>query len=133
MAEIDLVYWEKAQENVEEAQSEYINGRCDTSASRAYYAFFLAAIYALVGAGIRPTRADQQWGHDFVQAAFNGQLINRRKLYPSALRTTLDQNRTLRQLADYTTDRVTEVRADRALARAEVFLGALRPGGGERR
>ena len=87
-----------------------------------------AAIYALSESGVRPLRDDGQWGHDFVQAEFNRQLINQRKLYSSALRTTLDRNRTLRQVADYTTDRVTEVRADRAVARAERFLEAISPG-----
>src|SRR5712691_5551772 len=129
MAEIDRVFWEKAEENLAAAQSEFINSRYNTCASRAYYACFLAAIYALGEEGIRPTRGDRPWGHDFVQAEFNGQLINRRKVYPAPLRTTLDLNRTLRQLADYTHDRVTEVRADRALARAEVFLEAIRPTG----
>jgi len=40
-------------------------------------------------------------GHDFVQAAFIGQLINRRKAYPTTLRTTLERNFALRQTADY--------------------------------
>ena len=102
-------------------------------ASRAYYACFQAAIYALASAGVRPRSVAGQWGHDFVQAEFNGQLINRRKLYPASLRSTLDQSRTLRRIADYTTDRVTEVRADRAVGRAEAFVEAIRPQGGEAR
>ena len=92
MAEIDRVFWEKAQENLEAAQSEFINDRYNTCASRAYYACFLAAIYALGEEGIRPTRGDRQWGHDFVQAPFNRQLINRRTLDLTSLRNTLEQN-----------------------------------------
>ena len=72
-----------------------------------------------------------EWGHDFVQAQFNGQLLNRRKLYPSNLRTTLTQNYILRERADYTTDHVSEVRAARAVERTEDFLGAIRSQGGE--
>ena len=131
MIELNSVFLEKARENLAAAQSEFINSRYNTCASRAYYGCFLGAIFALAENGVRPAREDGQWGHDFVQAEFNRQLINQRKLYPSALRTTLDQNRTLRRVADYTTDRVTEVRADRAVARAERFLEAVSPGGGE--
>jgi uncharacterized protein (UPF0332 family) len=64
MAEIDRVFWEKAQENLEAAQSEFINRRYNSCANRAYYACFQAAIYALTQAGLRPSR--DVWGHDFV-------------------------------------------------------------------
>ena len=123
--------WRRRGRIWQQHKSEFINSRYNTCASRAYYACFLAAIYALAQNGIGPLRGDGQWGHDFVQGEFNRLLINQRKLYPSALRTTLDQNRTLRRVADYTTDRVSEVRADRAVARAERFLEAISPGGGE--
>lgn len=129
MMELNRVFLEKAEENLEAAQSEFISHRYNTCASRCYYACFQAAIYALAQVGIRPRR--EQWGHDFVQAEFNRQLLNQRKLYPSLLRTTLDQNRALRLVADYTRDHVTEVRADRAVSRTERFLEAIRPGGGE--
>ena len=124
MAEIDRVFWEKAQENLEAAQSEFINRRYNSCANRAYYACFQAAIYALTQAGLRPSR--DVWGHDFVQAQFNGQSINRRKLYPVALRSTLNQNYILRDKADYSADHVPEGRVARAVARAEEFLDAIR-------
>ena len=78
MAEIDRVFWEKAQENLEAAQSEFINRRYNSCANRSYYACFQAAIYALTQADLRPSRTE--WGHDFVQAQFIGALINRWKL-----------------------------------------------------
>jgi uncharacterized protein (UPF0332 family) len=131
MAEIDRVFWEKAQENLEAAQSEFINRRYNSCANRAYYACFQAAIFALIQADLRPSR--DVWGHDFVQAQFNGQLINRRKLYPEALRSTLNQNYTLRDRADYTTVNVRESRAARAVERAEDFLNSIRSVGGSRR
>jgi uncharacterized protein (UPF0332 family) len=130
MAETDRVFWEKAQENLESAQSEFINRRYNSCASRCYYACFQAAIYALTQADLRPGRAE--WGHDFVQAQFNGELINRRKFYPSDVRSTLNQNYILRQKADYTTDHVSEIRAGRAVERTEAFLEAIRSRGGER-
>ena len=131
--EIDeqLIFLTKAQESLAGAQSEFINGRYNNCANRSYYACFQAAIAALLDAGIQPTGA--QWGHDFVQAQFNGQLINRRKRYPTSLRNTLEQNYRLRETADYRRDHVRELRAARAVRRTEEFLDAIRrPGEGER-
>ena len=130
MQEFERVYLDKAEDNLAAAQSEFINRRYDVSASRSYFACFQAAVYALIRAGIRPRAASGQWGHDFVQAEFSGQLVNRRRLYPASLRSTLDLNRTLRSVADYATDRVSEVRADHAVGRAESFLESIRAEGG---
>ena len=75
----------------------------------------------------------KQWGHDFVQAEFVGQLISRRKIYPTSLRNTLEQNYALRETADYKRDHVTEIKAARAMRRTNEFLQALvREGGGTR-
>lgn len=124
MQELDRVYLEKAEQNLAAAQSEFINDRYDSSASRSYYACFQAAIYALAATGIRAS--GERWGHDFVQAQFNGELINRRRLYPASLRGVLNDNYTLRQQADYSADHVNERRASRAVARAEELLEAIR-------
>ncbi len=86
----------KAEENLDAAESELAQRRYNTCASRCYYACFQAAIYALMKAGIRPPSRTGEWGHDFVQAEFNGQLINRRKLYQSNLRDALQQTYALR-------------------------------------
>jgi uncharacterized protein (UPF0332 family) len=118
------VFLAKAYECLGGAQSELINGRFNNCANRCYYACFQAAIAALLGAAIQPRGA--QWGHDFVQAEFNGQLINRRKLYPVSLRNTLEQNYRLRETADYRSDHVDEVRAARAVRRTEDFVEAVR-------
>lgn len=131
MAEIDRVFWEKAQENLEAAQSELVNRRYNSCANRCYFACFQAAIFALSQAGVSPSR--ERWGHDFVQAQLNGQLINRRKLYTPDLRTTLTQNYILRERADYTTDHVGEARATRAVERTQSFLDAVNPRGEETR
>jgi uncharacterized protein (UPF0332 family) len=127
MMELDDVYWEKAEENLAAAQSELINGRYNSAASRAYYACFHAAIFALIQTGIRSTSAQRAWSHEFVQAQFNGVLINRRHLYQTQLRGTLNQNYVVRLVADYSTDHVTAVRADRAVGRSEQFLATIRP------
>ena len=126
MIELSVDYFDKAQESLDGAQSEFINGRYNNCANRCYYAAFQAAIFALIRAGITPGGRLEEWGHDFVQAQFIGHLINRRKLYPATLRVTLEQNYRLRQVADYRRDDVSDVRAARAVSRSETFLEALR-------
>ena len=126
------IYRFKAEESLARAESEYANGRYDNCANRAYYACFQTAIAALVRAGIGPAGQAEQWGHEFVQAQFVGQLINRRKRYPSSLRETLLRGLRLRQTADYKIDRVTDIQASRGLARAREFVGAITAEGGER-
>ena len=127
------IHLAKADESLAGAVSEHANGRHNNCANRAYYACFQAAVAALVRAGVGPAGQAAQWGHDYVQAQFVGQLINRRKRYPSALRETLLRGLRLRQTADYKTERVTEVQASRALARARELVTAVRAEGGEQR
>src|SRR2546428_11490629 len=80
------IYLAKATESLQTAESEFVNGRYNSCANRCYYACFQAAIYALTRIGVRPRGGAGQWGHDFLQAEFIGELINRRKLYPPSLR-----------------------------------------------
>jgi len=127
---LDWIYLEKPEENFAAAASEFENRRFNSCASRVYYCVFQAAIYALAQANIRPPGRGGQWGHDFVQAHFIGQLINRRKLYPTNLRGTLAEAYALRRTADYKPDHVTEVQAGRALRKAREFLGAVTATGG---
>ena len=125
MIEQEAVFLAKAQESLAGAESEFVNDRYTNSANRAYYAVFQAAIHALIGAGVQPPGASEQWGHDFVQARFAGDLINRRKRYPSELRTTLEQHDRLRAMADDKRGQVSEVQAARAARRAEVLVAAV--------
>ncbi|MGH2618523.1 MAG: HEPN domain-containing protein, partial [Thermomicrobiales bacterium] len=109
------VYLEKAEESVAGAQSALANGRYNNCANRAYYACYQAAIPALMEAGIRPPKETGKWGHGFVQARFNGDLINRRKRYPPDLRDVLESTFRLRATADYNRQHhVTEAQAARA-------------------
>jgi uncharacterized protein (UPF0332 family) len=128
--DIEIEAWRaKARENLASAASELANGRYNACANRAYYACFQAAIAALLAAGIRPPRGE--WGHDFVQAQVAGQLIARRKAYPSALRDVLPRAFIVRQTADYKTERVSEVQATRTLRRAAEFVRTMTMGGGD--
>jgi hypothetical protein len=54
-----------------------------------------------------------------------GELINRRKRYPSGLRETLIRGLRLRHTADYKAERVTDVQASRGIARAREFVAAV--------
>lgn len=126
MVDRGSVYLEKARESLAGAQSELANGRYNNCANRAYYACYQAAIHALMEAGIRPPKGTEKWGHGFVQARFNGDLINRRKRYPPDIRGTLENTYRLRETADYhRRDRVSEAQAARAVRRAEIFVAAV--------
>jgi uncharacterized protein (UPF0332 family) len=129
MREREDAFLDRAEESLAGAESEFVNSRYNNCANRCYYACFQAAIAALSNAGIQPPGRDGQWGHDSVQAQFIGLLVNRRQLYPTSLRPTLEQTYRLRATADYKEDPVSEIRAARAMRRAEEFLAAIRQRG----
>ena len=96
----------------------------NVSASRAYYAVFLASIAALIKRTTIRAK-DNEWQHGQVQADLNRQLIMRRKLLPSELgRIPMDLIE-LRHLADYKPQSVTAREAKRAYDRAYRFLAAI--------
>jgi uncharacterized protein (UPF0332 family) len=119
------IYLSKARESLAGAANECANGRYDNCANRSYYACFQAAVAALVRARIGPPNQAEQWGHDFVQARFIGDLINRRKRYPVTLRQTLIRGLRLRQTADYKLERVSGLQATRALVHAQEFVSLV--------
>lgn len=117
------LYLVKAAESLTGAESEYVNRRYQNCANRAYYACYQAGVAALLHAGMRPSGS--RWGHDTVQAQFVGELINRRKRYPSELRDTFERLYLLRQTADYAASLVSEIQAARAIRRARAFVTAV--------
>jgi uncharacterized protein (UPF0332 family) len=129
MIEQEEIFLAKARESLAGAESEFVNGRYNNAANRCYYAVFQAARVALERAGIQPRGA--QWSHEFVPSQFDGQLIYRRKLYPTELRGMLAQNYTLRQAADYGDDLVSRTQAQRALRRTRTFIETIRAQGGD--
>jgi len=124
------IYLQKAQASLAGAESEAANARYDNCANRAYYACFQAAVAALLRAGIRSPNPQGHWSHPFVHGQFVGQLVNRRKLYSSAMRDTLQHTYQLRQAADYTDDLVSQTQALRTLRRAREFVLAVQRQGG---
>ncbi len=119
------IYLAKAEESLDGAISECANGRYNNCVNRAYYACFQAAVAALLREGIGTPGQAEQWGHDYVQARFNGDLINRRKRFSPSLRETLVRGLELRQIADYKPYQVSDIRAERGLARAREFVAAV--------
>jgi uncharacterized protein (UPF0332 family) len=126
----DSIFLIKARESLAGAHSEFANDRFHNCSNRCYYACFQAAIAALQRAEIAPRGASGQWSHAFVPAQFDGQLINRRKLYPTTLRGTLSLAYTRRQVADYTEDVVSRTQAERILRRTHAFVQAVIERGG---
>jgi uncharacterized protein (UPF0332 family) len=124
-----IIFLTKAEESLAGAESELANGRYNNCANRCYYASFQAAIAALQRAGFQARTG--QWGHDFVQAEFVGQLINRRKSYPADLRDILSRNYKLREIADYAEVLISQTEAGRALRRARQFVEAIIFEGGQ--
>lgn len=120
----DEPYLDKAQESLAGAESELANRRYQNAANRAYYACYQAAVAALHREGIQAP--GKRWGHDTVRAQFAGELIRRRKMYPSELRDTFERLGELRQRADYAAMPVLELPAARAVRRAKEFVGAVR-------
>lgn len=116
-------YLAKASESLQTADSEFASGRYDSCANRCYCACFQAAIAALFREGMRASGS--KWGHDFVQAQFVGQLINRQKRYSGDLRQVLSDNRTLQDQADYGSKHITLTQASRALGKSRTFVTAV--------
>lgn len=105
------IYLRKAGESLLSAESELGFGRYNSCANRCYDACFQAAIAALLLKEMRPTG---KWTHEYVQAQFAGQLVNRRKRYGADLRRVLLDNYQLRIDADYRTEMVNRAEASAA-------------------
>ena len=112
---------ERAHESLRAAELCLRQGYFNSAASRAYYAMFQAAQVALARAGLaRPT-----WSHSGLQAAFATEFIQRRKIYPAALRNALLSALAIRQEADYGHTGVSQTMARRSLQRAVASVSAV--------
>ena len=125
MIDIGELYLAKAQASLSGAHSELEQRRFDNAANRACYACFQAAVAALIWAGLRSPGGAGIWDHGLVQARFVGDLINRRKLYPTDLRGDLYAIMKLRHRADYHHETVGAAQASRAVRRADQFVSAV--------
>ncbi len=128
--EIVQIFLDKAEESLTGARSEFVNRRYNNAVNRCYYACFQVAIAALTREGIGPR--GNRWGHAFVQAQFNGELINRRRVYVSDLRNVLNRAYALRQTADYTSIKVSRDEVEYILGRTREFVEQVQERGGRR-
>jgi uncharacterized protein (UPF0332 family) len=122
------IFLAKARESLAGAESEFVNSRFNNCGNRCYYACLQAARAALEKAGIKPDTPRFAFGHGFIQAHFVGELIGKKKRYPSHLRDSLARSLMLRQMADYEPELVSQTLAERALRRAEQFVAAVQEG-----
>ena len=108
----------RAIESLQAAELCLREGLVNSAASRAYYAMFQAAQAALEAEGL----VRLEWSHKSLHAIFNQELIQRRKLYPRALRDYLTLALVVRQAADYEESGVSAKVAQRQVHRAAVFV-----------
>jgi len=94
-------------------------GHYNASANRAYYAAFQVAIAALAHAGIITT---SRISHSAAQSLFATELIRRRKVYPSHLKSYLMDLQRVRDDADYESRTVSKKKALTQFKQAKASL-----------
>ncbi|HEW97522.1 MAG: hypothetical protein DRR16_17145 [Candidatus Parabeggiatoa sp. nov. 3] len=109
----------KAKENIVVATWAYENGHYNASANRGYYAAFQAAIAALANAGIINLH---RISHSGVQSLFATELIRRRKIYPTHLKSYLADLQRIRDDADYELKSVSKKKCATQLKQAKEFV-----------
>jgi uncharacterized protein (UPF0332 family) len=109
----------KSQENLKAAQLLFDQGFYNASANRSYYSAFQAAIAALADLGIVIT---ERKNHETTQANFAAELIKKRKVYPSHLKSYLLDLQDVRNTSDYREISVSKKIADRQLRNAKEFV-----------
>lgn len=115
-------FFSKARENLKAAQILFDNDLFNAVANRTYYAAFQAAIAALIDKGITNSKYEHKW----VQSTFNNELINKRKIYPSSIKSYLMDLQRMRNKADYTSDTISKKIANRQLTKAKEFVEAIK-------
>jgi len=108
----------KAKENLKAAELLFENGLYNASANRSYYAALHAAVAALAAIGIK----SEPISHKTTQANFSAELIQRRKVYPSRLKSYLTDLQEIRNDADYRLMQTSGKVALRQLKKADEFL-----------
>ena len=114
---------EKAHESLRAAEVCFGEKLYNSTANRAYYAMFQAAVVALETVGFRPK--GKEWSHEGVQATFAMELTRRRKLYSVSLVADLLDILSIRHQADYKERNVSREDARDALKAAQHFVEAV--------
>ncbi|MEW6213601.1 MAG: HEPN domain-containing protein [Nitrospirota bacterium] len=112
----------KSRDNINAAQLLTINEFYDSSASRAYYAAYLAAWYRLSNIGIQPShktrKGDYYWRHDL----FPEILCDEYKLIGPLQLEKFELLYSRRIKADYYVDKVEKEEADNSIQLASDFI-----------
>ncbi len=116
-----MEFLNKAKENLTAARICFDNGLYNACANRSYYAALHAVVAALAHRGISRDKID----HGQVQADFSGELIKRRKVYPSRFKSCLPDLQFVRNQADYSSESVSRQRAYKRLSLSEEFVGFI--------
>ena len=111
----------KAQSNLQAAERDYSHRAFDPCVSRAYFAGFQAAIAALLALAAYRRRG-HYWDHGEVAAEFTRRLIRQRKIFAGELASTLDDLKTRRHQADYSTVSMSDKIAQRTLDKARKLV-----------
>lgn len=114
---------EKAQESLNAADLCFQEMLYNSTANRAYYAMFQAAIVALTQIGIQPK--GEQWSHEGMQATFAIELTRKRKIFRSDMVRDLLDVLAIRNQADYNEQDVSKKDAIDALNAARKFVGTI--------
>jgi len=121
---MDYQNWlSKAIENLAAAQLCFDHGHFNACANRLYYAMFQAGAAALFKHGILPS--GDKIGHAWLQSNFSGMLIHRRKIFSAAFRPYLSDAQTVRDIADYGLNFVSQNVASRELKKARDFVNKI--------
>ncbi|MBI3988889.1 MAG: HEPN domain-containing protein [candidate division NC10 bacterium] len=127
------IFFAKAQSNLQAAERDRSHSAFDPCVSRAYFAAFQAAIAALL-ALTDYRRRGQYWDHGEIAAEFARRLIRQRKIFGGEMASILDDLKTRRHQADYSTFSMSEKIAQRALDKSrklvELIEAALESTGG---
>src|SRR5687768_17537623 len=118
------IYLTKAQKALAGAELEYAHELYNNTINRAYYACYQAAVAALSAQGFAPPM-ENYWSHDFVQVEFPARLVDERKVFPTALRSTLKSVFDERLKADYEPEIIGSSTAAEALQRAQEFVSQV--------
>jgi uncharacterized protein (UPF0332 family) len=115
------IFLAKARSNLEAAERDRSHRAFDPCVSRAYFAAFQAAIAALLALA-EYRRRGHYWDHGEIAAKFTRRLIRQRKIFSSDTASILDELKTRRHQADYSTTSMSEKIAERALDKARKLV-----------
>lgn len=118
MKNTGVLYSEKSEESLNAAKVCFEKGYYNSCVNRSYYAMFQIATALLFKAGHKPN--SKKIGHNWVQAEFSRLFIRQNKRFPR-LKGFLNLVQRSRDIADYSTEKISRKTAWRILSKADTF------------